>query len=111
MKSLVKYSFFFLFFFFSSTKVQANNLEEGKEIFVTNCIACHKGGENLIIPEKNLKKSTLEANGMYSLHAIVYQVMNGKNGMPAFGGRLREEEIENVGFYVLKQSAINFGEK
>jgi hypothetical protein len=44
---------------------------------------------NLIIPEKNLKKEILQANGIYSQDAIKYQVLNGKNGMPAFGGRLK----------------------
>lgn len=102
---------FLIFFLFDSKKAYATTFEEGKKIFITNCIACHKGGENLIIPEKNLKKNTLEANGMYSLNAIIYQVINGKNGMPAFGGRLLEEEIENVAFYVLNQSAFNFEEK
>jgi cytochrome c6 len=100
--------FFFLFFF--SSEVNAGNFEQGKILFSTHCIACHQGGKNLIIPEKNLKKQTLEANGMYSINAIIYQVINGKNGMPAFGGRLLEEDIENIANYVLQQSALNFGE-
>jgi hypothetical protein len=37
-------------------------------------------GNNIIIPEKNLKKETLEANGMNTISAISYQVINGKNG-------------------------------
>jgi cytochrome c6 len=57
---------------------------------------------NIIIPEKNLKKETLEANGMNTISAISYQVINGKNGMPAFGGRLKKE-IEDVATYVLKK--------
>ena len=81
---------------------------EGKQLFIANCLPCHTGGNNLIIPEKNLKKETLEANGMDSLKAITYQILNGKNGMPAFGGRLTEEEIEKVAIYVLKESQNNF---
>lgn len=81
---------------------------EGKQLFSANCLPCHTGGNNLIIPEKNLKKETLEANGMNSLKAISYQILNGKNGMPAFGGRLTEEEIDKVAIYVLKESQINF---
>jgi cytochrome c6 len=92
-------------------KGYATNFETGKEIFQNNCSACHSGGNNLIIPEKNLKKDALEANGMNTVNAITYQVINGKNGMPAFGGRLNESEIENVALYVLKQSANNFVEK
>jgi cytochrome c6 len=100
-----------------SSNFQAKNISNslpeyglGKEIFRTHCIACHNQGKNLIIPEKNLKKEALEANGMNNLNAISYQVINGKNGMPAFGGRLLEEEIEAVSIYVLKQSSLNFKE-
>jgi cytochrome c6 len=101
-------AFFFLFFFSIFQKVEAKNLELGKEIFLSNCSVCHLGGNNIIIPEKNLKKETLETNGMNNVNAIIYQVTNGKNGMPAFGGRLQENEIENVANYVLEESLKNF---
>ena len=97
-----------IFNFFYILPIQAVNLEKGKTLFLQNCIGCHKGGNNLIIPEKNLKKLTLEANGMYSIEAITYQVLNGKNGMPAFGGRLQEEEIETIAEYVIFSSDKNF---
>jgi len=104
-------------FFISLSNSQSKNVSNpfpdyavGKEIFRSHCIACHNQGRNLIIPEKNLKKEALEANGMNNLNAISYQVINGKNGMPAFGGRLLEEEIEAVSIYVLKQSSLNFKE-
>lgn len=117
---LVFLSFFCLFFFLSGNKVEAINQSfdeqqvinqrTGKEIFQANCSVCHIGGTNIIIPEKNLKKNSLAANGMNSLNAITYQIINGKNGMPAFGGRLEEEEIEILASYVLKQSLTNFDE-
>jgi cytochrome c6 len=93
---------------FFISKSYAINLEIGKNLFNSNCIACHSKGTNLIIPEKNLQKSILEANGMYSKDAIIYQVINGKNGMPAFGGRLQELEIEEIANYVLFASSKNF---
>ena len=80
----------------------------GKEIFQANCSVCHIGGTNIIIPEKNLKKNALEANGMNSINAISYQIINGKNGMPAFGGRLNEDEIEKVASYILEKSINDF---
>lgn len=89
---------------------EITNQRIGKEIFQANCSVCHIGGANIIIPEKNLKKNTLEANGMNTVNAISYQIINGKNGMPAFGGRLEEDEIEIVASYVLKQSLTNFAE-
>lgn len=74
----------------------------GQQLFSNNCSACHLGGSNIIIPEKNLKKETLEANGLNTVNSIIYQVRNGKNGMPAFGGRLTEEEITQIATYIFK---------
>jgi len=100
--------FFSIFFFFP---IPANaSIKNGETLFNLNCSVCHLGGNNIIIPEKNLKKQTLEENGMNSLNSIVYQIINGKNGMPAFGGRLQEDEIEILASYVLKQSLTNFAE-
>jgi cytochrome c6 len=103
------FSFFLLIFNFSHM-VHAQSLEKGEKVFTNNCSVCHLGGNNIIIPEKNLKKETLEANGMSTIQAISYQVINGKNGMPAFGGRLTEKEIEEVATYVLQKSQKNFQE-
>ena len=82
--------------------------QRGETLFHVNCSVCHAGGNNIIIPEKNLKKQTLEENGMNNLNAIVYQIVNGKNGMPAFGGRLTEKEIQEIGTYILEASENNF---
>nr|YP_009545437.1 cytochrome c6 [Mallomonas splendens]YP_009545469.1 cytochrome c6 [Mallomonas splendens]AYO28591.1 cytochrome c6 [Mallomonas splendens]AYO28623.1 cytochrome c6 [Mallomonas splendens] len=108
MKNFQFFCFLFFLCFFLIQPIQAMNLEKGKELFYNNCTACHMGGKNLIIPEKNLKKESLEANGMNTIKAIRYQVINGKNGMPAFGGRLTENEIEDIAFYILKESNGNF---
>jgi cytochrome c6 len=78
------------------------SFEKGEKLFNLNCIACHDGGKNIILPEKSLKKEILAANGMNSLMSISYQVTNGKNGMPAFGGRLKEKEIEEIANYILE---------
>ena len=106
MKHLKYFKFlsFFILFFIQIQVSNANEIETGRKLFSLNCIACHNNGQNLIIPEKNLKKEALEANGMNTIDAIIYQVLNGKNGMPAFGGRLSEKEIEEIAKYVLKQS-------
>jgi len=93
---------FALFIFPISVKAKEN--EVGRKLFNLNCIACHKNGQNVIIPEKNLKREALEENGMDDLDSIIYQILNGKNGMPAFGGRLNDQEIEQIAKYVLKQS-------
>jgi cytochrome c6 len=102
----------FLIYTFQSEKVKYSIQEKkeeqlGKEIFQKNCMVCHIGGGNIIIPEKDLKKESLEANGMNNLSAITYQILNGKNGMPAFGGRLTDQEMEQVALFVLKNDFSN----
>ena len=106
--SLKKIFTFCFFLILKSQSIQALSLEKGELLFQRNCSVCHLGGNNIILPEKNLKLETLEANGMNSLNAIVYQITNGKNGMPAFGGRLNEEDVEEIAEYVLKASERNF---
>ena len=88
----------------SSQIVNASNLENGKKLFQANCIVCHQNGNNIIIPEINLQKDVLEQNGINTMDALIYQITNGKNGMPAFGGRLRDLEIEELAIYVLQNN-------
>lgn len=97
-------SLFLLINIFSTRLTFAADIENGERIFNANCSACHAGGNNVIIPEKTLKRDALEANGMNSVDAITYQVTNGKNAMPAFGGRLDDSDIEDVANFVLSQS-------
>ncbi len=78
---------------------------KGAKIFSANCAACHQGGNNVIAANKNLKAAALKQYGMDSAEAIIAQVTNGKNAMPAFKGRLKEEDVQAVAAYVLNQSA------
>lgn len=76
----------------------------GAKIFSANCASCHIGGGNIIIANKTLKQPALEKYNMASMEAIVHQVQNGKNAMPAFKGRLSDTEIEDVAAYVLEKA-------
>jgi cytochrome c6 len=78
---------------------------QGAKIFSANCAACHQGGNNVVSANKNLKAAALKQYGMDSTDAIITQVTNGKGAMPAFKGRLKDEEIKAVAAYVLDQSA------
>ena len=62
----------------------------------------------ILFPEKNLKKENLERNGINSIEAISYQLKNGKNGMPAFGGKLKEEEIKKIANYIIEKGEKDF---
>nr|QCI05041.1 cytochrome c553 [Callithamnion tetricum] len=80
------------------------DLDAGQQVFSANCMGCHAGGNNVLMPEKTLQKEALENFGMDNIQSITTQVTNGKMQMPAFGGRLTDEEINNVANYVLNQS-------
>ena len=81
----------------------AGDAAAGESVFSGNCAACHAGGQNVIMPEKTLQQEALEEYlaGGANVKAVVMQVTNGKNAMPAFGGRLSDEDIENVSTYVI----------
>ncbi|PSC76507.1 7-hydroxymethyl chlorophyll a chloroplastic [Micractinium conductrix] len=87
----------------------AADLFVGEEIFNANCAACHTGGQNSVQLEKTLDKAALEQylTGGFNIEAIETQVENGKGAMPAWGGRLSEEEIQGVAAYVFKQADGN----
>ena len=76
----------------------------GGEIFSHNCAACHLGGGNIVIHEKNLHLSALVKYHMNSINAIAHQVKHGKKAMPAYKGHLSDRQIEEVASYVLKQA-------
>lgn len=82
----------------------AADIATGAKVFSANCAACHMGGGNVINSAKTLKQGDLEKYAMNSAAAIVQQVTAGKMAMPAFGGRLTEEQIEAVAAYVLDQA-------
>jgi cytochrome c6 len=84
----------------------AANLAAGEQIFSANCAACHAGGQNVIMPEKTLEKEALDQYlaGGRSAASIATQVTNGKNAMPAFGGRLSDDDIQDVAAYVMAAS-------
>ncbi len=83
---------------------QSADLSNGKKLFNRNCAQCHRGGVNVVVRAKNLSQEALEKYDMFSIEAIAYQVTNGKNAMPAFGSRLKAEEIEDVANYVYSQA-------
>ena len=75
----------------------AGDAAAGEAIFVENCGSCHTleeaGTSGTVGP--NLDESTLD------VQAVVEQVTNGGGAMPAFGGQLSEEEIQNVSAFVV----------
>ncbi len=85
-------------------EASSDTLALGARVFNANCAACHLNGTNAVAANKNLKAETLKQFGMDSEAAIINQVTNGKNAMPPFKGRLKENEIQAVASYVLAQA-------
>lgn len=90
----------------------AGDIGAGEQVFNANCAACHAGGQNVIMPDKTLEKEALESYlaGGRNEKSVITQVTNGKNAMPAFGGRLSDEDIANVATYVISTSESGWDE-
>ena len=76
--------------------------EAGEQIFADNgCGNCHTleaaGTSGTIGPDLDQTQPSFEA--------AVEQVTNGGGAMPAFGGRLSEQEIRNVAAYVVESTS------
>lgn len=86
---------------------QAADLALGAQVFNGNCAACHQGGMNNVIPDHTLQKAAIEQflTGGFNVEAIETQVRNGKGAMPAWEGRLDDDEIVAVAAYVYDQAA------
>lgn len=86
----------------------AAETSNGAKIFEANCASCHIGGGNILISQKTLKKEALskylENYNSDSIEAIIHQVQNGKNAMPAFKEKLSVEEILEVAAYVFQNA-------
>lgn len=90
----------------ATSSFSQGDIDAGEQVFSGNCAACHAGGQNVIMPERTLEKDALEQYlaGGRNENSVITQVTNGKNAMPAFGGRLDEEDIANVAAYVISTS-------
>jgi cytochrome c6 len=93
-----------IFTFAFSSPALAADAAAGKGIFTANCASCHAGGKNLVNAAKTLSKADLEEYNLYSESAIIAQVTNGKNAMPAFKDSLSADDIANVAAYVMEQA-------
>jgi mono/diheme cytochrome c family protein len=73
--------------------------EAGAVVFSENCSVCHGATGHGGNGGPDLRTMPLAQ----SEEGAIQQVTNGGGGMPAFGGTLSEEEIENVAAYVAQE--------
>jgi mono/diheme cytochrome c family protein len=80
----------------TDTEAAEEAAADGEQIFATNCASCHAlaaaNASGSVGP--NLDQSQADQE------AIEQKVINGGGGMPAFGGRLTDAEIQAVAQYV-----------
>ena len=111
MKKILLTLFLTFCIFLVAQPSYAADLADGAKLFKANCIGCHLGGNNSVVKAKTLKVEALDQYGMHSLEAVITQVTKGKNGMPAFGKKLKADQIENVASYVIAQAENGWKKK
>ena len=82
----------------------ATSTRETATLFTNNCAGCHINGGNIVRRNKSLKSKALKKFGMDSTDAIAQLVKNGQYAMPAYKGRLTQQQIVDVSAYVLEQA-------
>ncbi len=83
----------------------ATSTRETATLFTNNCAGCHLNGGNIVRRNKSLRSNALKKFGMDSTDAIAQLIKNGQYAMPAYKGRLTEQQIVDVSAYVLEQAA------
>ena len=90
--------------FFYTPGVFGADLANGRKVFESYCVGCHKNGGNTVAADDTLKSADLKKNGFDSREAVKKQVINGRGKMPAFGSFLSAGDVEDVAAYVLNQA-------
>jgi cytochrome c oxidase cbb3-type subunit 3 len=84
-------------------------IAEGKRLYSTfNCAGCHAGGGGAIGP------SFMDDEWIYgsSSSNIFWTVMEGRpQGMPAFGGRIAEDQVWRIAAYIRSLSGLHERER
>lgn len=105
----ISLNFWCLIFLVTSTPVLADiNIDNGAQVFRTNCAGCHAHGGNIVRRGKNLKLKALRKNKVNTQQAIATLVTNGKGNMSAYQDKLTSQEIAEVSAYVLQRAKENW---
>jgi cytochrome c6 len=74
----------------------------GALAFEANCSECHPRGTNAVTPAKDLRTSTLKANGILTAKDIVAKMRKPGPGMTKFDPQdLSDQEAQEIAEYVL----------
>ena len=83
----------------------ATSTTETATLFTNSCAGCHINGGNIVRRNKTLRSNALKKFGFDSTDAIAQLIKNGQYAMPAYKGRLTQQQIVDVSAYVLEQAA------
>lgn len=76
---------------------------DGKKEFEEHCAACHKDGGNTVNPQKTLKSSDREANGIKKSGDIMKLIRNPGPGMTKFDKKtVSDKEAKAIADYIMK---------
>jgi len=89
---------FFVFLQIYALQALANDVFQGREVFMRECMACHgESGEGKLPGLPNFK----EGQTLFKTDsALIDIVRDGKGVMPSFNGLLTDEDIRNVVAYL-----------
>ncbi|MGE5239822.1 MAG: c-type cytochrome [Chloroflexota bacterium] len=77
--------------------------QRGEEVFRQRCAACHRGGGNILNPQKTLSRADREAQGLKTADDLVRYMRNPGRGMPVFSeDSLPESDARAVAEYIQK---------
>jgi len=98
---------------FSPTAAQAGDAKQGEVLFVNNCAACHRGGQNIMKPAKTLQEADLvkylgsadqATLATFFSKSMQHKLMSFPN-VP--GGKLSETDVVDVTSYISNQATGN----
>lgn len=85
----------------------AGDITKGNEVFTSNCIGCHRGGQNFVKEQKTLQKDALEKYVGLDTNKVT-KFFKDSFVHKVVGGKLTDEEVNDVVTYVVDQAV---GEK
>ncbi len=78
---------------------EPKSVEEGKEVFTKNCVACHAADGGGLIGPNLTDDAWIHGGKIDQIHGIIVAGVLAK-GMPAWGQMLKPEDVEHVTAYV-----------
>jgi len=76
---------------------------DGKKLFETYCASCHNSGGNMINPQKTLRVSDRERNGVMNASDVVKLMRSPGSGMTKFDkDTISDRDAEAIADYIVK---------